>query len=83
MLWKTLGESIRNKDIQTLQKTICINTSVTWPDGHDEIFQGFISGELSWPMGRTNGHGFDPVFKPNGYKQTFGEMDRWKKHYKP
>ncbi len=54
--------------------------ALAWPDGHDEIFQGFISGELTWPMSGTNGHGFDPVFKPNGYTQTFGEMDRWKKN---
>ncbi len=26
-------------------------------------------------MSRAHGHGYDPIFVPNGYDQTFGEMD--------
>ncbi len=26
------------------------------------------------------GHGYDPIFKPDGYDVTFGEMDRWEKN---
>ena len=53
---------------------------LAWPDGHDEIFQGKIKGQLVWPIRGLNGHGFDPMFKPHNYKQTFGEMDRWEKN---
>jgi XTP/dITP diphosphohydrolase len=26
------------------------------------------------------GHGYDPIFQPKGFAQTFGEMDRWQKN---
>lgn len=48
---------------------------LAWPDGHDEIFHGQISGRLVWPMRGAQGFGFDPVFLPNGETKTFGEMD--------
>ena len=53
---------------------------LAWPDGHDEVFEGMIAGSLVWPMRGENGHGYDPIFLPDGYSQTFGEMDRWEKN---
>ena len=53
---------------------------LAWPDGHDEVFEGMIAGSLVWPMRGENGHGYDPIFLPDGYNQTFGEMDRWEKN---
>jgi len=53
---------------------------LAWPDGHDEAFEGAIVGSLVWPMRGENGHGYDPIFLPNGYNETFGEMDRWEKN---
>ena len=53
---------------------------LAWPDGHDEVFEGVIEGSLVWPMRGENGHGYDPIFLPNGYNETFGEMDRWEKN---
>ena len=51
-----------------------------WPDGHFEKFEGKIYGEIVWPGRGEKGHGYDPVFLPNGYKETFGQMDRWNKN---
>ena len=51
-----------------------------WPDNHFEKFEGKIFGEIVWPGRGEKGHGYDPVFLPNGYKETFGQMDRWKKN---
>ena len=31
-------------------------------------------------MRGDQGHGYDPIFQPNGYDMTFGEMDRWEKN---
>ena len=53
---------------------------LAWPDGHDEVFEGMIAGSLVWPMRGENGHGYDPIFLPDGYNLTFGEMDRWEKN---
>lgn len=56
--------------------TLCL----AWPDGHDEVFEGIVRGQVVWPMRGTDGFGFDPVFLPDGEVETFGEMDPAKKH---
>ncbi|MBJ2149595.1 RdgB/HAM1 family non-canonical purine NTP pyrophosphatase [Paracoccus sp. IB05] len=47
---------------------------LAWPDGHDEIVDGSCAGELIWPRRGLDGHGYDPMFQPDGYAQTFAEM---------
>lgn len=53
----------------------CCTLVLAWPDGHDDIFPGVMEGKVVWPMRGTQGHGYDPIFVPNGYDITFGEMD--------
>ena len=53
----------------------CCTLVLAWPDGHDEVFPGTVDGHVVWPMRGEMGHGYDPVFQPNGYDRTFGEMD--------
>lgn len=50
--------------------TLCL----AWPDGHDEIFAGSVPGRIVWPMRGDHGFGYDPIFRPDGYDMTFGEM---------
>jgi len=38
-------------------------------------FTGICEGEITTDKHGENGFGYDPIFKPNGYKQTFAEMD--------
>lgn len=56
--------------------TLCL----AWPDGDDLVFRGEVDGRIVWPMRGTLGHGFDPVFLPNGETETFGEMHPDKKN---
>ncbi|MEL7025836.1 MAG: RdgB/HAM1 family non-canonical purine NTP pyrophosphatase [Pseudomonadota bacterium] len=58
----------------------CATLVLAWPDGHDEIFEGHAPGQVVWPMRGDQGHGYDPIFVPDGYDITFGEMDRWEKN---
>ena len=58
----------------------CCTFVLAWPDGHDEVFAGQMEGQIVWPMRGDQGHGYDPIFQPEGYEQTFGEMDRWEKN---
>lgn len=58
----------------------CCTLVLAWPDGHDEVFPGTMDGQLVWPMRGEEGHGYDPIFQPDGYEITFGEMDRWEKN---
>ncbi|XOY57393.1 MAG: RdgB/HAM1 family non-canonical purine NTP pyrophosphatase [Rhodobacterales bacterium] len=53
---------------------------LAWPDGHDAVFEGVMPGQIVWPMRGDQGHGYDPIFQPEGHTQTFGEMDRWEKN---
>jgi XTP/dITP diphosphohydrolase len=53
---------------------------LAWPDGHDVVFEGVMPGQIVWPMRGDQGHGYDPIFQPEGHIQTFGEMDRWEKN---
>ena len=52
---------------------------LAWPDGHTELFEGRVFGELVEPRG-TAGFGYDPLFKPDGHERTFGEMTAEEKH---
>lgn len=54
--------------------------ALAWPDGHVEYFEGRVDGELTWPPRGLKGFGYDPMFVPNGFEETFGEMDPEKKH---
>lgn len=47
---------------------------LAWPDGHAEYFRGQVDGALVWPPRGEKGFGFDPVFLPDGFDRTFGEM---------
>jgi XTP/dITP diphosphohydrolase len=53
---------------------------LAWPDGHTEFFRGEIEGQVVWPPRGTSGFGYDPVFQPEGYETTFGEMTADQKH---
>ncbi len=53
---------------------------LAWPDGEDAVFEGRMPGQIVWPGRGSQGHGFDPVFQPDGHAETFGEMDRWAKN---
>jgi len=52
---------------------VCCMT-LFWPDGKSYSSAGIINGKISTVKKGTNGFGYDPIFIPNGHKQTFGEM---------
>lgn len=58
----------------------CATLVLAWPDGHEEIFEGRANGTLVWPMRGEIGHGYDPMFQPDGYDQTFAEMSHDEKN---
>jgi XTP/dITP diphosphohydrolase len=45
------------------------------PDGSVRMFEGKVFGTLVWPPRGTRGFGYDPIFVPDGYHATFGEME--------
>lgn len=57
--------------------------SIVWPDGHEESVEGRVDGTLVWPPRGTRGFGYDPMFLPDGFDRTFGEMSSDEKHGLP
>ena len=57
---------------------------LAFPDGEAEYYRGEAEGKLVWPPRGELGFGYDPVFVPDGYDKSFGEMTAEKKHgWKP
>ncbi len=54
--------------------------ALAWPDGALETFEGRVDGALVFPPRGTAGFGYDPIFLPDGYDRTFGEMSAEEKH---
>jgi XTP/dITP diphosphohydrolase len=49
---------------------------LAWPDGHEELAEGRVEGELVDPPRGAGGFGYDPMFVPAGERRTFAEMDQ-------
>jgi len=58
----------------------CSTLVMAWPDGYDEVFESTAEGQVVWPLRGELGHGYDPMFVPQGYDITFAEMDAGEKN---
>ncbi len=56
--------------------TLCLAS----PSGKELLFEGVAPGTLVWPPRGDLGFGFDPVFMPDGFSITFGQMPAEDKH---
>jgi XTP/dITP diphosphohydrolase len=54
--------------------------ALAWADSASETFEGRVDGILVFPPRGTAGFGYDPIFLPDGYDRTFGEMSSEEKH---
>lgn len=43
-------------------------------DGKRYLFEGVVKGEITTDKQGGSGFGYDPIFKPEGYEQTFAEL---------
>lgn len=75
-------DELKGKGInpQGAKASFICNLALAWPDGHVEHVEGEIKGTLTFPPRGAKGFGYDPIFVPEGYKETFGEMDTGEKH---
>ena len=56
---------------------------LAWPDNHVEEFEGRVDGVAVWPPRGDQGFGYDPLFRPDGFDRTFGQMNAEEKHGLP
>ena len=73
-------DALQAKGAQDRRAHFVAALALGWPDGHLETFVGRVDGMLVWPPRGTRGFGYDPMFVPDGYSQTFGELDPAHKH---
>lgn len=52
----------------------CCTLVMAQPDGGESVFEGRAEGRLVWPIRGAQGHGYDPMFQPEGHDRTFAEM---------
>ena len=66
-----ISQVINKKNNRAFFKTaICLSLK----KNHHIVFEGRVNGKISnFPKG-LNGFGYDPIFIPDGYHKTFGEM---------
>ncbi len=67
-----LLEALQNKSNRNAQFKTVIALAL---NGKNQTFTGICKGEITLKKQGTNGFGYDPIFKPIGYNQTFAEMD--------
>ncbi len=66
VLTKLKNKSNRNSRFKTIISLIL--------DGKSVNFEGVVEGKITEEKRGNNGFGYDPIFQPNGYASTFGEM---------
>ena len=58
---------------ENIARFICSMT-LYWPDGKNFSTHGIVKGKISTVKKGKNGFGYDPIFIPDGYNQTFADM---------
>jgi XTP/dITP diphosphohydrolase len=74
---------LQTKNIQSPYRAYFVCAlSIAWPDGdgYTEDFEGKLYGQLTFPARGLHGFGYDPIFIPDGYDITCGEMAPEHKH---
>ena len=73
---KLLREMERKSDRKARFRTV-----IAFLDGSEEcLFEGVCEGEITMKRKGKKGFGYDPVFQPEGYKQTFAELSAEEKN---
>ena len=66
VLRKLKNKANRNSRFKTIISLII--------DGKSVNFEGVVEGKITEEKRGSNGFGYAPIFQPNGYASTFGEM---------
>jgi XTP/dITP diphosphohydrolase len=83
---KTVEEKLKLKGAATPEQrrgAFIAALCLAWPDGEAAIFEDRVDGTIVWPPRGDQGFGYDPIFLPDGFSRTFGEMSSEEKHGLP
>ena len=73
-IFKKMKKKNKNWNSKNKARFVCCLT-IFWPNGSSFTSQGIVNGKISSKKKGKNGFGYDPIFIPNGYRKTFGEMN--------
>ena len=79
MAMNRVNEKIGGIDGTQAAKFVSV-LALALPDGQEHFFKGVVEGILSWPPRGDKGFGYDPIFVPDGFDQTFAEMEAMQKN---
>jgi len=71
---KLLEELAATGDEERRARFVCVIALADPSTGALETFEGVCEGRIARAPRGTGGFGYDPVFVPDGYEQTFGEL---------
>ena len=74
-VYKKMSECKKNWNIYNKARFVC-SLTIYWTSGKYFTVSGYVNGNISKTKKGKNGFGYDPIFIPEGYNQTFGELDR-------
>ena len=73
-IFEKINKVEKNWSKNKKSRFVCCMT-LFWPNGKNLSTKGVIEGKISNKKKGNKGFGYDPIFNPDGYKQTFGEME--------
>lgn len=71
---RTYAELTSRKAMEPWNAAFHCTLVMAWPDGTDAVFEGVVRGRLVYPLRGKEGHGYDPMFVPEGEEETFAQM---------
>ena len=72
-VFKEMEKIKKDWENKNAARFVCCMT-LFWPNGINYSSKGTVKGKISEKKIGNNGFGYDPIFIPNGFYKTFGEM---------
>ena len=69
---KKLLENLTGKNNRDAQFRTVIALII---DGEEKLFNGIVKGKITEEKRGNSGFGYDPIFVPEGYSESFAQMD--------
>ena len=72
-VFKEMNNIKKDWESENAARFVCCMT-LFWPNGISYSSVGIVNGKISAKKKGSNGFGYDPIFIPDGFDKTFGEM---------
>jgi XTP/dITP diphosphohydrolase len=73
-------DELRHRKLTTSRAKFVCALCVALPSGEMQVFEGEVSGHVTFPPRGDHGFGYDPIFVAETMDQTFAQIDPARKH---